>query len=86
MQMVKVCVSDENVIDRRQVFDAHARAAKPLQDEQPARKVRINHNVLAAGLQKKSRVANEGHAQVAILREHRTVYLPQAGLHCGFPH
>ena len=82
MQMVKVRVRDQNVIDRRQVFDPHARAAKPFQEKKPAGEVGIDQYVLSSGLEKKSRVADEGHSQIAVLGEYRPMYLSQSGLYC----
>ncbi|MCU1285470.1 MAG: hypothetical protein JWO13_1820 [Acidobacteriales bacterium] len=74
-------VRDENVVDWWKVFYPQPGLAQALQQEQPLRKVRIDNDVLASGLDEKSRVADEGHADVPVFREYGPVHGADARLH-----
>src|SRR5882724_2712053 len=71
MQVTKVGVSDQHIIDGRQVFDAVARNEQPLQYEQPLREIGIDDDILSADLQEKSGVSNESDGEVFAVDQHR---------------
>src|SRR5438105_12894261 len=75
VEMIEMSMRDQHVVNRGQVFDLDSGTAQALEHKQPARKVGIDHNVLAANLNEKSGVPNEGDPQFAMLRQHRFVSL-----------
>lgn len=60
IQMIHVCVRQQNRIDGRQVFDADAGTAEPMDENKPVREDGIDENVASVELQKKRCVADEG--------------------------
>ena len=66
VQMVEVGVGDQHQVDRRQVTHLQAWSSNAFQDEEPARKVGIDDNVLAADLEKETGVTDECHAHLAV--------------------
>src|SRR5512142_915463 len=59
MQVVEMCVRDQNQIDGRKIADSDTGLPEALQYEQPACKIRVNDYVFPADLQKKAGVPNE---------------------------
>ena len=66
VKVVEVGMCDQDQINWGQVAYLQTRLSKTFQDKQPARKVRINDNVLAADLEEETGVADESHTQLAI--------------------
>ena len=66
MQVIEVSVGDQNQINRRQIPQLHSRLAQALQDEQPARKVGIDEDILAADLQKEAGMTDESHPHLTV--------------------
>ena len=66
MQMIEVSVRDQHQVNRRKVANLHARLAQSLQQEKPTREIWINQNVLAAHLDKETRMPDECQAQIAV--------------------
>ena len=54
MQVIEMRMRHQHRIDRRQVAHAEPRPPQPLQNKNPLREVRINHDVFSADLQEKS--------------------------------
>ena len=81
VQVIEVRMGDEHQINRRQIADPHSRLAQSFQDKKPAREVGIDDDVLAAHLQEKTGMANEGHAHLAIRYQHRLVRLADSRRH-----
>src|SRR5579872_2125934 len=75
MQVVEVGMGNEHEIDWRQIADPHSGLAQSFQDKKPARKIRIDDDVLAAHLKEKTGVSNESHTQLAIGYQYRLVWL-----------
>ena len=59
VQVVKVGMRDQHQVDRRKVAQSHSRLPQPFQHKQPARKIGIDNDVLAADLDEKAGVADE---------------------------
>ncbi len=83
MQVVEVSVRDQDHVNGRQIADEQARPAQALQHEEPAGKIRINHDIQSANLHEKRRVADEREAQLAVARQHRFVGLAGPGCDDG---
>jgi len=66
MQMVEVRMRNQHQVNRREIANADARLAQPLQNKKPASKIRIDHHVLTADLHQEAGVSNEGQPQLAI--------------------
>ena len=66
VQMVEVSVGDQNQIDRGQVAYLQARSSQAFEHEQPAGKIGIDENVLAADLEKETGMADESHTHLAV--------------------
>src|SRR5579859_6530740 len=62
VQVVEMRMGDEHQINRRQIPDPYSRLAQSFQYKQPAREIRVDDNVLATHLDKKTGMANEGQA------------------------
>ncbi len=69
--MIEVSVRDEHRIDRRQVAKPESGPAEPLENKNPAGKVGIDQQVLAADLEKEAGMTDEGDAQLATTGGHR---------------
>ena len=59
----------QHQVNGRQIADFEARLPQTLEDEEPARKVGIDDNILAAHLEKKTRMTDEGYAHFAAGRQ-----------------
>ena len=66
MQVIEVRVRHQYNIHGRQVAQVQSRLTQAFQNEQPAREVGIDNDVLSANLQKKAGMSNEGDAQFAV--------------------
>ena len=66
VQVIKVRVRHQDKIHRRQVAQVQSRLTQALEDEQPAREVGIDDDVLSANLQKEAGVSDEGDAELAV--------------------
>src|SRR3954471_16308298 len=86
MKVVEMSVGHKNVVDRRKVFYPEPGFSKALEQEEPLRKVGIDHHVLTASLDEKSRVADESHSEIAIPGEDGAVHIAEAALHGGASH
>ena len=62
--MIEVGMRNQHRIDGRQIAHTQSRTPQSLQDEDPAREVGVNQNVLAADLQEKTGVSDERHSQL----------------------
>src|SRR5271166_6214672 len=86
MQVIKMGVGNQYRVDWRQIAHAESGAPKPLQDENPLREVRVDHNVLSANLQKETGVPNEGDAELATAGQYRLARLAAARRKDGTAH
>jgi len=86
MQVIEVSVGHQYDIHRRQVAQVQSRLTQALKNEQPAREVGIDDDVLSADLQKKAGVPDKGHAQLAIRNQLRFVGLAGTRRDRGMPH
>ena len=86
MQVIEVRVRHQHNIHWRQIAQIQSRLPQALQNEQPAREVGIDDDVLSANLQKKTGVADEGDAEFAIRNQFRFVGLTGARGDGGMPH
>ena len=66
MQVIEVRVRYQDEIHRRQVAQVQSRLPQALQNEEPAREVGIDDDVLSADLQEEAGVSDEGDAQFAV--------------------
>ena len=66
MQVIEVRVRHQHDIHRRQVAQIQSRLTQALENEEPAREVGIDDDVLSANLQKEAGVPDERHAQLAV--------------------
>ena len=66
MQVIEVCVRHQDEIHGRQVAQIQSRLTQALENEQPAREVGIDDNILSADLQKETRMSNEGDTQFPV--------------------
>ena len=69
MQVIEVRMSNQDEVDGWQVAHVHAGLAKPLENEQPSRKVGIDKNILSADLDEETGVTDEGDAHLPVARE-----------------
>src|ERR1700736_2826372 len=86
MQVIKVRVRHQNKVHRRQVAQVQSRLTQALEDEQPAREVGIDDDVLSANLQKEAGVSDEGDAEFAVGNQLRFMSLAGARRHYGMPY
>src|ERR1017187_2172160 len=86
MQVIEVRVRYEYDVHRRQVAQVQSRLTQALENEQPAREVGIDDDVLSANLQKKAGMSDEGDAQFAVRNQFRFVGLAGARSDRGMPH
>src|ERR1019366_6443825 len=75
MQVIEVRVRHQDEVHRRQVAQVQSRLTQALKNEEPAREVGIDDDVLAANLQKKTGVPDEGDAEFAVRSHLRFVGL-----------
>ena len=66
MQVIEVSMRHQDNIHRRQVAQVQSGLTQALEDEQPARKVRIDYDILSANLQKEAGVSYEGDAELSV--------------------
>ena len=71
--MVEVRMRNEHDIHRREVAQVQAGLAQSLQNEQPARKVRVDDDIHSSHLEEEAGMADEGDAQLAAFNELRLV-------------
>lgn len=69
MQVVKMRVSDEDNVDRREIAQLNSGLAQPLENKKPARKIGIDDNIFAADLEKEAGVADESDAHLSVGHE-----------------
>ena len=62
VQVIKVRMRHQHQINRGEVAQSHSRLPKPLQHKQPAGKIGVNEDVLAADLHEKAGVPDKGDA------------------------
>ena len=86
MQMIEVRVRYEDEVHGRQVVQVQSRLAQALQNEQPAREVGVDDDVLSANLQKEAGVSDEGDAEFAVRNQFGFVGLAGARGDRGMPH
>ena len=84
--MVKVRVCHQHQVDGRKIADLDTWFAQALQQKQPACEVRIDEDILSAHLQKKTRVPNEGQAEISVGNEFWLTRLSRAGSHRRVTH
>ena len=72
VEVVHVGVRQQDGVDRGQIVDPDAGVAKAAKDDQPAGEDRVDENGLAADLNQKRRMADEGDAQFSGRGENRT--------------
>jgi hypothetical protein len=77
VQVVEVGVGNQHQVDRGQVTHLQTWPSNPFQDEEPARKVGIDDDILAADLEKETGVPDECQAQLAI--GHQLWFMGAAG-------
>ena len=66
MQVIEVGMSHQNQVNRRQIPQLHSGLAQALEDEQPARKVGVDKNILPANLKEETGMPDECHTHLAI--------------------
>ena len=66
MEVIEVSVRYQDDIHWRQVAQVQSRLSQALEDEEPARKVRIDYDILSANLQEEAGVSDEGDAEFAV--------------------
>src|ERR1035437_283869 len=71
VKVVEVRVRNQHRVDRRQLSQLQPRTAQPLENENPARKVGIDQDVLAPDLEEEAGMPDEGYAQLAATGEYR---------------
>ena len=76
--MIKVGMGNQYRIDWRQIAHAQSWASEPLQNKNPLREVRVNHDVFSADLQKETRVPDEGDTQLSTVHQYRLARLAAA--------
>ena len=86
MQVIEVRVRYQHNIHGRQVAQVQSGLAQAFENEEPAREVGIDDDVLSADLEKKAGVPDEGDAQLAVRNQLRFVSLPGAGCDRGMSH
>ena len=64
--MIEVRMGHEHEINWWQVGDTHPGFAQALEHEQPARKIRVDHHILTAHLNKETGMTNESETQFTI--------------------
>src|SRR5579862_264507 len=86
VQMIKVRVGHQNDIGSGQVANLNSGLSQTLQHEKPARKVRIDDDVLAAYLQEKTGVPDEGDAHLSVTDQCWFVSLARSRAYGGVSH
>ena len=75
VQVIEVGMGHQHGIDGRQIAETQPWTTEPFQHKDPAGKVRVNQNVLAADLQEEAGVPDESNSQLAVRGEPRFVRL-----------
>ena len=86
VQVVEVGMSHQHQVNGRQIADFQARLPQTLEDEEPACKVGVDDNILAAHLEKKTRMTDESHAHFAAGRQLGLMAMPGPGSDRGASH
>src|SRR5713101_6976380 len=84
--MIKMRVSDQHNINRREVVDFDPWLPQPFQHEQPARKIRVNDNVLPTNLHQEAGMANERDSHLAVRNQLRLVRFSNSRGDGGMPY
>src|ERR1700722_7640393 len=83
MEMIEVGMRYQHQIHRRKIAYIHSRQTQAFENEEPARKIRIDGDIQAADLQKEARVSNKRHPQFTACGELWLVRLSSARSNCG---
>ena len=86
VQVVEVGVGHQHQVNGGQVAHSQTGLPQPLEDEEPAREIGVDDNILAAHLEKKTRMTDESHAQLAVGHQLRLVGAAGAGSDRGAAH
>src|ERR1019366_357759 len=86
VQVVEVGVRNQHRVDCRQLPQLQPRTAQPLENEDPARKVGIDQNILSPDLEEEAGMSDEGYAQLATAGEYRLTGDAGARRHGGAAH
>src|ERR1700720_3562380 len=84
--MIEVSVGNEHQVNGREILNLQAGPAQAFQHKQPAGKIGINDDVLAADLQEETGMADESQPQLTVESQLRFVGLASAGSDGGVPH
>src|ERR1700733_14468908 len=79
MQMIKMCVGYKHHVGWRQVAEVQSRLTQALQNEEPAREVGIDDDILPPNLQKEAGMPDEGNTQLSVRNQFRFVRLTGTG-------
>src|SRR5205085_12439785 len=79
MEMIEMCVTHKHVIDGRQIAQADARAALPFEDDQPAREIGIDYEIVSGDLNKEAAMTDEGQPKFPLADEMRFMRAASAG-------
>src|ERR1700688_2173809 len=74
-------VRDQNEVNGRQITNLHPRLPESFQHKKPARKVRVNDDVLPTYLQEETGVPNKSHAHLAGWHQNRLMGFANSGSH-----
>ncbi len=85
MQVIKVRVSYEDHIRRRQIAQVQTRLPQAFKHEEPARKVGINDDVMSADLQEETGMSDESDAEFTIRNQCRLMRLSGTRCDRGMP-
>lgn len=84
--MIEVGVGDEDEVHRRQFAQFESGTAQAFQDEEPAREVGVDDDVVLANLKKKAGMSDEGDTKFAVRDEFRLMGLSGQRGDRGIPH
>ena len=86
VQVVEVGMCNQHQVNGRQIAHPQARLPQTLEDEEPARKVGIDDNILAANLEEETGMTDESYAHLAAGRQLGLVGVAGPGSDRGAPH
>ena len=86
VQMIEMRMRHHYQVNRWQIAQLYTRLPQPLQDKQPAGKVRVNHYILSAHLDEEAGMANKGHSQLSVDDQSGFIGLSGAWSHRGMLH
>ena len=78
VQVIEMGMRNQHRIDRRQIAQPQPRPAQSLQNENPAREVGVDKNVLAANLEEETGMSDESNAELFARGQDRLTRLPGA--------